>query len=127
MPESLETSELDISQLVGNIVIPETAIELKQAQRLFHGRGHAYDNLNHITIDWLPPVILITLFEPVKPMDLDALTKVLKDRLASCESIQIQHRHQKNWPVELVHGRPISHLEALENGLKYKLHIGRWA
>lgn len=27
---------------------------IQQAQRLFHGRGHAYKGFEHITIDWLP-------------------------------------------------------------------------
>ena len=34
-------------------------------QRLFHGRGHAYKNLSHVNVDWLSPVILITLYQAV--------------------------------------------------------------
>ena len=38
---------------------------LTDAQRLFHGRGHAYPELSHINVDWLSPVVLITLYEAV--------------------------------------------------------------
>ena len=34
---------------------------LSECQRLFHGRGHAYANLAHVNVDWLAPVVLITL------------------------------------------------------------------
>ena len=31
------------------------------ARRLFHGRGHCYEGLAYINVDWFAPVLLITL------------------------------------------------------------------
>ena len=124
MSETSPTTGLDLPQLLRNLVNPGTSLELGQAQRLFHGRGHAYENLNHITIDWLPPVLLITLFSPVTRSNVEALARILQKNFLSCESIQVQHRHQKHWSLEILYGKPITHLEVLENYLKYKLQLG---
>ena len=124
MPVPSPLLGLDIPQLLSNLVHPETTFELEQAQRLFHGRGYAYDNLHHITIDWLPPVILITLFEPVVNSDLEMLARILQNSFSTCESIQVQHRHQKHWPVDLLFRKTITHLDVLENKLKFKLKLG---
>ena len=42
------------------------AHDFTESQRLFHGRGHAYPNLSHVNVDWLEPVILITLYQEVE-------------------------------------------------------------
>ena len=42
-----------------------TATDFTDCQRLFHGRGHGYENLSHVNVDWLSPVILITLYQAV--------------------------------------------------------------
>ena len=113
---------LNITELLDNLVIP-TKEEIVQAQRIFHGRGHAYKNLNHITIDWLKPLILITLFAPANKDDLLHLTKQLSSRFKQCESIQVQHRYETTWLLECIYGNPIQQLNILEGELLYKLDI----
>lgn len=114
--------KLNLSELLDNLVLPSHD-QIDQAQRVFHGRGHAYQNLSHITIDWLKPLILITLFAPVSNGDLKQLVEALKTRYPSCESIQVQHRYQKSWLVECIFGDPISKLDILENDLYYQLQL----
>jgi len=113
---------LNLSELLENLVLPNND-EIEQAQRIFHGRGHAYKDLNHITIDWLKPLLLITLFAPVSKDDLTSLAKQLINRFEHCESIQVQHRYQPSWLVEYIFGDPIHHLDILESSLRYKLEI----
>ena len=113
---------LNITELLDNLVIP-TKEEIIQAQRIFHGRGHAYKNLNHITIDWLKPLILITLFAPANKDDLLHLTKQLSSRFEQCESIQVQHRYETTWLLECIYGNPIQQLNIVEGELLYKLDI----
>ncbi len=113
---------LNLSELFDNIVIPSND-EIKLAQRVFHGRGHAYKDLNHITIDWLKPLLLITFFAPVSKDDLADLAKQLSERFEKCESIQVQHRYETSWLVECVFGYPIQQLNIIENDLLYKLDI----
>jgi len=107
---------------IENLVIPEEKLR-DEAQRIFHGRGHAYRGLSHITIDWLKPLILITLFAPVSKRDMDILVKEILKRFDHCKSIQVQHRYQSNWKVECIFGKVISQLEIIENKLSYKLNI----
>ena len=113
---------LNLSELSDNLVIPEKRDQY-EAQRIFHGRGHAYKDLNHITIDWLQPLLLITLFAATSENDLALLTKVLVNHFDQCESIQVQHRYRSDWRVENIYGKDISQLIVVENQLRYKLEI----
>ncbi|MBE9533299.1 MAG: class I SAM-dependent methyltransferase, partial [Proteobacteria bacterium] len=79
----------------------------QQAQRLFHGRGHAYSGYEYIAIDWLAPVILITLYKDVERDDLEKLAQQLFDKFADCSSVQVQYRHKKQTPFELLQGEEI--------------------
>ncbi len=104
--------------------LPES-IDDTHAQRLFHGRGHAYEGLNHVTVDWLPPVALITLFAPEEQADLESLAQVLMTKLPACRSVQLQHRYEKSGPVDVILGREISELEITEGHLKYHIRLGQ--
>jgi 23S rRNA (cytosine1962-C5)-methyltransferase len=47
--------------------------DLIETQRLFHGRGHAYPELEHVNIDWISPAIIITLYAEVERNWLETL------------------------------------------------------
>ena len=115
----------DLLQLVQHLHIPTSSQELLQAQRLFHGRGHAYDGLHHVTIDWLPPVALITLFAPEPNTDIAVLADYLLTQLPSCKSVQIQHRHELSGPIDIVRGETITQLAITENNLQFNLSLGQ--
>lgn len=34
-----------------------------EARRLFHGRGRCYEGLEQLTVDWLEPVLLVSVFK----------------------------------------------------------------
>ena len=88
-------------------------------QRLFHGRGHAYPDLSHINIDWLSPVILITLYDEV---DTDWLKKIalqLSSLIPECLSVQVQYRCRSRSPFEIIAGKNIIDTVVTENNLKY--------
>ncbi len=56
--------------------LPETCPEAV-AQRLFHGRGHCFPGLETLTLDYLPPALLLTQFGPLtatQASDLEAQT-----------------------------------------------------
>ncbi len=115
----------DLLQLVQHLHIPTSSHELLQAQRLFHGRGHAYDGLHHVTIDWLPPVTLITLFAPETKTGIAALADYLLTQLPSCKSVQVQHRHELSGPIDIVRGETITQLAITENNLQFNLSLGQ--
>lgn len=98
---------------------------LDDCQRLFHGRGHAYPNLSHINVDWLPPVVLITLYQEVDNEWLKAQARLLKDKISHCQSVQVQYRCRPMAPTELVLGENVEQTQVSELGLQYYIELGR--
>lgn len=113
-----------LSDLSKYLKIPAEAKDLLQAQRLFHGRGHSYGGLHHITVDWLSPVALITLFKPETCSEIDALANILRSHFPSCTSIQLQHRYELPGPIDVIWGENIQQLAVKENGLKFTINLG---
>ncbi|MGR9013879.1 MAG: class I SAM-dependent methyltransferase [Gammaproteobacteria bacterium] len=114
-----------LSQLSKHLQLPSTPDATQQAQRLFHGRGHAYPGLNHVTVDWLPPVALITLFSPETPADIEMLADQLLTLLPDCKSVQLQHRYQSAGPIEVLRGESVQELTILENDLQFHIRLGQ--
>jgi len=115
----------DLLEIQKHITFPKTQQQLEQAQRLFHGRGHAYEGLKHVTVDWLPPVVLITLFSPEETNQIEALANFLLKQLPKCKSIQLQHRYKLSGPIDVIHGDAISEFTILEDGCHYQIKLGK--
>jgi len=99
--------------------------DLSQCQRLFHGRGHYYEHLAHVNVDWLAPVVLITLYQEVEQTWLNAQAQWLYDNVESCQSVQVQYRCRAKAPTELLLGDNIEQTIVTELGLKYQLEFGK--
>lgn len=99
--------------------------EVEQCRRLFHGRGRAYHGLEHIVVDWLPPVALIRLYKDESASWLRSLAQTLENNLPGCRSVQVQYRCRSKAPIEMVLGEEISELVADECGLKFHIQLGR--
>ncbi len=115
----------EITSLCQHISLPVHAEQLLQVQRLFHGRGRAYPGLHHVTVDWLPPVLLITLFAPETDQAIHKLAAQLHERVPQCETVKVQHRYISTGPMEVLFGQPVRELVVQEAGLKYKLQLGK--
>lgn len=102
----------------------ETVDGVEPCRRLFHGRGHAYPGFEHINIDWLPPVALITLYQEGGEELLQPLADTLYTQLPDCQSVQVQYRCRRMAPFELLRGEAIEELVVEEGGLKYSLRLG---
>ncbi|WP_440874726.1 class I SAM-dependent methyltransferase [Thalassotalea sp. PLHSN55] len=102
-----------------------TATDFSSSQRLFHGRGHAYPDLAHVNVDWLAPVILITLYQEVEPSWLEKTAQKLNELVSACTSVQVQYRCRKMAPTEVLLGETIEHTIATEHGLKYNISLGK--
>ena len=116
---------LDLSYLFKHINFPSSPEDLSQAQRLFHGRGHGYHDLNHITIDWFSPILLIILFSPEEKSVIEQLASQLRNKLPDCQSIQVQYRYQLSAPIDVIYGEKIQDIIAQERQLKFYLSLGR--
>ena len=97
---------------------------IEQCRRLLHGRGHVFEGLEHVSIDWLPPVALITLYREEDRNSLMLMAELLQSRLPDCRSVQVQYRYLHMSPFELLSGDEISELVVDELGLKYQLRLG---
>ncbi len=96
-----------------------------QAQRLFHGRSHVHEGYEDIAIDWLSPVILITLYKAVAANEIKLLAEKLFSAVSECSSVQVQYRYEQTGPIELLIGEPCTQTVIEENGLKYHISLGR--
>jgi 23S rRNA (cytosine1962-C5)-methyltransferase len=100
-------------------------IDFTDCQRIFHGRGHAYENLSHVNVDWLSPVILITLYEAVDESWLLTQAKALQQLTNECRSVQVQRRYEKFAPTQVLLGDNIESTIVTENGLSYHIEFGK--
>lgn len=98
---------------------------LDEAQRLFHGRGHAYPELSHVNVDWLPPIALITLYQEVGANWLNEQAQWLFDSIEGCESVQVQYRCREKAPTEVLLGDSLSETVVTESGLRYEISLGK--
>ncbi len=102
-----------------------TSRDFTDAQRLFHGRGHAYQDLSHVNVDWLAPVILITLYQAVDSEWLMSQAVALRALIPQCKSVQVQHRYEKFSPTQLLLGDEVARTIVTEDGLKFNIEFGK--
>jgi 23S rRNA (cytosine1962-C5)-methyltransferase len=96
------------------------------ARRLFHGRGRRFEGLEHVSIDYFHPLVLITLFAEVEQDWLDQLSV---DLLALIQprgltGLVLQRRNRKDVAVEVLWGELPHKPTAQECGLHYGLQLG---
>lgn len=116
--------------LLEKMHFPEKIVGQEQEMfRLFHGRGFCYPEYQHINIDWLSPVILVILYKEENQQWLADLSKFLLSEMTirgfEVTSIQVQFRCRDLAPTQLLYGEKISDYSANENGLAYKISLGK--
>ncbi|OUR59898.1 methyltransferase [Colwellia sp. 39_35_sub15_T18] len=102
-----------------------SATNFTDCQRLFHGRGHGYKNLSHVNVDWLSPVILITLYSEVDEDWLLTQAQALQALITACRSVQVQRRYEKFAPTQVLLGEAIDCTIVTEKGLSYHIEFGK--
>ena len=97
------------------------------ARRLFHGRGHCYDTLEFVTVDWFSPLLLVSFFKAPEEEWLDSFKRrfVEFNDEESIESIVFQYRYLPGSPCEMLKGTIPEILNAHEGGLDFRLAIGK--
>ncbi|OAN13673.1 methyltransferase [Photobacterium jeanii] len=103
-----------------------------EVRRLFHGRGRCWQGLEQITVDWLQDQVVVALFKEPSPeflIELNALLLRLVDSevwlQAGAKSLLLQHRDRQGAPTDVVWGELREYQDVVENGLTYKLDLGR--
>ncbi len=96
-----------------------------EARRVFHGRGHCFIGYEDLTIDSFGPVVLIVLYRS-RPSDrLNDLVHLLRAELDGIGAILVQERFLSPPPTRLLWGELPETVEALEDGLRFRLRLGQ--
>lgn len=98
----------------------------EQASRLFHGRGHCYQGLSFINIDWLMPVVWVVIYGEQEQLLISKIRQYLQTLGQTNEAIQcvmLQQRLRGSVVNETVYGTVSDSCHALENGLRYELNL----
>jgi len=97
-----------------------------EARRLFHGRGMTLAGLEHLTIDWYPPLLLITSHQPLVAEQLDELLRALDHAAPGrVEAVILQQRQQQPPLLEILRGTLPDRPVAREAGLVYPLLLNQ--
>ncbi|MEX6501337.1 class I SAM-dependent methyltransferase [Pseudomonas zhanjiangensis] len=103
-----------------------------EVRRLFHGRGRCWPGLEQITVDWLQGVVLVALFREPDAAELAALKRMLLAlaespawRQSGAQHLLLQHRYRLDSASEFLLGEPLEECLVTENGLRFKLDLGR--
>ena len=102
-----------------------------EARRLFHGRGRCWPGLEHISLDWLQGILLVSLFREPAPDELANLHQTLLQLSATDQwqalgghSLLVQHRYLTQCPIDCLLGELPQHWIIAEHGLRYQLDLG---
>ncbi|CAI8824763.1 23S rRNA (cytosine1962-C5)-methyltransferase [Pseudomonas chlororaphis] len=103
-----------------------------ETRRLFHGRGRCWPGLEQVTVDWLQGVVLVALFKEPEPEQLEALKQLLlaistspQWQACGAHTLLLQHRYQLQSPVDWLVGEPIEEWTLVEEGLRYRVDLGK--
>ena len=92
-----------------------------EARRVFHGRGHAYPGLEHVSLTAWPPYIQLALFAEEDEVWISELVEALVEQVDDLEGIVLQQRAGRGTQSSVVFGDVPDSLTTLEHGLKYKI------
>ena len=95
-----------------------------EARRIFHGRGQLYPGLEHLSIDWYSPVVLISSYEEVTAPEQLAACFTDNDRLGQISTVMLQYRRQQGTPTVALAGEALAKTVVVENGLKFEIQPG---
>lgn len=107
-------------------IIKQNSTNLTQEfKRVFHGRGGCYEGWKDITIDSIDEILLVTVFYKIDSSIEESFFTMLKKYVKGSRhnTIIIQRRYDKNYPVEILQGELKEENFALENGIKIKLNL----
>jgi 23S rRNA (cytosine1962-C5)-methyltransferase len=96
-----------------------------EARRLFHGRGRAFPGFEDLTIDSYGALVLVILHQPRPPEWPAELAGVLLQEVAEATAVLLQERFLPNAPSRVLVGQTPAEVDAVEDGLRYRLRLGQ--
>ncbi len=97
----------------------------RKALRIFHGRGRKWEGLEHLTIDYFPPHILVTLYKESSEIFIKEIVSTLKEiPELQVESLLLQKRYLSRPEIIELEGFIPSKAIAEERGSQFNLKFG---
>ncbi|WP_299788545.1 class I SAM-dependent methyltransferase [uncultured Shewanella sp.] len=102
----------------------------EEVNRLFHGRGGLYPGVEHLCLDWFPPVLLLTSFKPLEEDVLSLSVEAIKQRWQAQRgeeafNLVYQYRSGGQTHTELLAGSVPEQHKVRENGAEFYIHLLR--
>jgi 23S rRNA (cytosine1962-C5)-methyltransferase len=98
----------------------------QNARRLFHGRGQAFAGLEHLTLDWYPPLLVITSYQPLAEILLQEMFSYFDQTdPGRIGAVALQRRDLRPPQLQLIRGTIPERLHAREAGLSYPLLLNQ--
>ena len=95
-----------------------------EPRRVFHGRGHMYPGLEHINLDWYPPILLISGYSEVTSVD-DLAEKILAaDSQGQINGVIHQSRSSQGATANCLWGEVEDAFVVTEHGVLYEVQPG---
>jgi 23S rRNA (cytosine1962-C5)-methyltransferase len=97
-----------------------------EAARLFHGRGHCYEGLSAVNVDWFEPVVWVVVYGEVEPDFLDGLQRMLIELAQRNERVvcvSLQQRNKGKASQWVIYGDMPATCRAQEGGASFELNF----
>ncbi|MBV1879546.1 MAG: class I SAM-dependent methyltransferase [Pseudomonadales bacterium] len=95
-----------------------------QPRRVFHGRGHQFEGLEHVNLDWFAPVLLITAYSEIDNLDVLLALILRYDLQHQIKSVIYQKRSSSGAPSRCIWGEQLESVVVVENGIKFEVQPG---
>lgn len=116
--ESLDAIDVENASLVNN----------KELCRIFHGRGHAYEGLSHLNLDFYSPYLFLISYTDIESSVLENLTQLIWQHVEISNNQNIkgliyQQRAGRDTHTQIIRGEDPKSFEIQELGLKYQVEL----
>lgn len=66
-----------------------------EPKRIFHGRGQLFPEYSHVCMDWYPPVVFVSAYDPIENR-VEVLSWLRGvDKLSQIKTVMLQKRYEK--------------------------------
>ncbi len=96
-----------------------------EPKRIFHGRGQLFPEYSHVCMDWYPPVVFVSAYDPIENR-VEVLSWLRGvDKLSQIKTVMLQKRYERNSAAEILYGESKTRVIVEENGLKFEILLGK--
>lgn len=95
-----------------------------ESTRLFHGRGKKWEGLEHLSIDYFAPHVLVTTYKEISETEKGEIKDlILGLSIPELKSVLLQKRYVKGEAIEVLFGEIPEEGFAVENSEKYLINL----